>query len=85
MQSHLGSAQRHVEQAALLGKGGRLAGVGDRDEALLEPGHVDGFPLQALGGMEGGDLDGVGRVVVVGSGLGAHPGLKAGGRARGVD
>ncbi len=50
---------RDVEQPALLG--GRLgtAGMGDRDETLLEAGNEDDPPLETFCAVKGHDVDGV--------------------------
>ena len=55
----LGPGDGDVEQAALLVAGGRRAGAGVRDEPGHEPDDHDRRPLQALGGVEGRQRDGV--------------------------
>ena len=59
LQLALGAGDRDVEQAPLLGDGGRGLGVADGDEPVLEAGQVHDRPLEALGRVEGGDVDGV--------------------------
>ena len=59
VQLPLRPGQGDVEEAALLGQGGRRLGVGDRDEAPLQAGDEHDRPLQALGLVEGEQLHGV--------------------------
>ncbi len=76
MQGLLGTAQRHVEKAPLLGQGFGVTRVGDGHKPLLEAGDVHDGPLEALGPVEGGDLDGVGGGIDSGTGVGAGPGVE---------
>ena len=67
MQRALGAAQRDVEEPLLLVERVGGLGVGDRDEAPFEPGDEDRVELEALGAVEGEQLDGIvaGGVTVV--------------------
>ena len=58
--------------------------MGDRHQTQLEAGQVDSRPLQPLSGVEGGNLDGVRRIVESRPGLRLGPCDKAPGRARRV-
>ncbi len=55
-----GAGHADVEQPALLLDRGRGVGVRDRQGAVLEAAEEDRVPLQALGGVEGGQGDAVG-------------------------
>ena len=83
----LGPGHRHVEQARLLGLGGRGAGVGDGHVAVLDAGEVHGRPLEALGGVERGDVDGIAPAGMVALGLhrGGQPGAEGVGAADRVE
>ena len=47
----------HIKQAPLLLDGGLSLGQGDRQQALAGAREDDGVPLQALGGVQGGEGD----------------------------
>ena len=58
----LGPTQCHVEQAPFLVLGGHGRGPRDRHQAPLEPGDEHQLPLEALGPVEGDEVD-AGRLV----------------------
>ena len=72
-----GPAQRHVQEATLLGASLGVAGMGDRDQTVFQTGHMDVRPLESLGGVEAGDIYGVGCLVGHLPSLGAGPGQEA--------
>ena len=55
-----GAGHADVEQPALLLDRGRSLGVDDRHGALVHAGQEDRVPLQALGGVQGGQRDALG-------------------------
>ncbi len=57
VQDAFGAAERDVEQALLLVHRLRRLGVGDRHQALLEPGDEHGVELETLGPVEREQLD----------------------------
>ena len=81
----LGPGDRHIEQAGLLGQLGLGFGEVDRDQPLLHTGQVNHRPLEAFGGVEGGQFHRIG-VGATGVGqAGAQPGAKPVGGAGRVE
>jgi len=54
-----GARAGDIEQPALFGDGLGTACMGDRDEAILEPGQEDDSPFETLGAMKCHEVDGV--------------------------
>ena len=59
MEIRRGPGHRHIEEPPLLGQGLVGLGVDDGYETLLQPDHVDRAPLEPLGPVKGGQLDGI--------------------------
>ena len=63
-----GARHPHVQQSPLLLDRGGSLGQGDRQQALTDAHEQDGIPLQALGGVQGGQGDTLNRRRVLGGG-----------------
>ncbi len=74
----LGSGEGNVQQAHLLAQLGPGRGVDDGDEPVLQSGDVDHRPFEALGPVEGDQIDGVVAAVDVAAVEGGEPGQEAG-------
>ena len=85
MQLLAGPGECDVEEATLLVDRVGVLGKVDGDEALLEPGQVHDRPLEALGRVEGDDLDGVAATAVLAAQRRRDPAHEPGHAAGGVE